>query len=134
MERRLATVAPFRTQKLSAKTRVLAKGFRKNVPEAGFELTISEVTAWINAHEALRLLEGTISILEDWNGSPAELFISHPASASTDSPAGSVMANTPADHLGILHPVADGTLQLLATLTPEEQQRLAGWLRTFAQG
>lgn len=134
MAQRLDAVAPFHAEGLSAKTLVLAKGLRKNVPEAGFELTAKEVTAWIHAHEALRLLEGTISILEGWNGSPDEVFISRPASASADSPAGEAMSDVPAEHLGILHPAEDGTLELLAAFDPAEQQRLAGWLRTFTQG
>ncbi|MGH3653887.1 hypothetical protein [Glutamicibacter sp.] len=133
MTQRLDAVAAFQAEGLSAKARVLATGLRKIVPEAGFELAAKDATAWIHAHEALRLLEGTISILEGWNGSPDAVFISRAASASPDSPAGEAMSDVPADHLGILRPADDGTLQLLATLDPAEQLRLTGWLRTFTR-
>ncbi|TFH55539.1 hypothetical protein [Glutamicibacter arilaitensis] len=134
MEQRLARAKPMATDKFNVKAQILTKGMRKNTPEAGLELGIGTVTAWLSAHETLRLLEGTISILEGWPDSPAEIFISAPASASADSDAGAAMAHLPADHLGILHPSSDGELQLLGSLDPLEQKQLHSWLRQFAQG
>lgn len=134
MEQRLNSVAALRTEQFTATPRVLSKGLRKNVPEAGLELTLGQCTAWLNAHETLRLLEGTISVLDSWPGSPEQLFISLPASAPADSAAGIAMAQTPADQLGILHPDVVGELQLLTALDTATQHRLASWLRTFSHG
>lgn len=45
MERRLASVPPLASKKFGATPRILSKGFRKNAPEAGLELTVGGITA-----------------------------------------------------------------------------------------
>lgn len=131
MDQQLAGIPDLQLGEVTFSARTIAAGWRKNTPKPGVQLQAAGLTGWLDLEETLRFTGGTLSVHETWNGSPALLFISTPASAPADSAAGEALAGVPSNHAGILHPGEGGELALVATLDPEQLQQLERWMRTF---
>ncbi|WP_313814857.1 hypothetical protein [Glutamicibacter sp.] len=131
IDRLMAAIPDLQLGEASFCAQTLAVGWRKNTPKPGLALRVGALTGWLDLEETLRFAEGTLSVHETWNGSPALLFIFTPASAPADSAAGEALAGVPAEHAGILHPGEDGRLELVATLDPQQRQQLGRWTRSF---
>jgi len=91
-----------------------------------------ERTGWLQASETLSFLRGHLSILETWGRSPSEFFLSTPASASPDSPAGAALEGVGAERIGILTPLEDGSMRLLDQWDKGQQHQLGAWLSLFS--
>lgn len=132
LESRLAGIAPLELGAGTTTARTLASGWRKNIPVAGFELSYGDRAGWLLASETLSFLRGHLSILETWNGSPSEFFLSTPAGAAADSPAGAALDGISAEQIGILTPNEDGSLKLLDQWDKAQQHQLGAWLSRFS--
>jgi len=132
LESRLAEITPLELGTGTATARVLTSGWRKTTPVAGFELSYGERTGWLQASETLSFLRGHLSILETWGRSPSEFFLSTPASASPDSPAGAALEGVGAERIGILTPLEDGSMRLLDQWDKGQQHQLGAWLSLFS--
>ena len=127
----LAGFQPLELAGITIQPRLLTSGWRKTKPLVGIEIHGKTMTGYFGALETRRFLAGHFSILETWNDSPDELFISYPSSAASDSPAGEALRELPQDSIGILHPLPDGTMEFIAQLERAQQVELAAWLRTL---
>jgi len=132
LELRLAGIEQLELGSAITTAKVLTSGWRKNIPVAGFEVRYGPTAGWLLASETLSFLRGHLSILETWNGSPAELFLSTASAASSDSPAGAALEGVAAEQIGILTPADDGSMRLLDTWDRAQQHQLASWLSRFS--
>lgn len=103
-------------------------GLRKRTPITILELTTGSVTGWFHLDETLNFFAGRVGVLESWNGSPNDLFLSTRQGAGAGSLASAALSGVSIEQVALLQPSGEG-MEIVLLLGLDELQRIETWLK-----